>query len=689
MPTRHLTLLCALFQGALAFSFIAPTWRPHQHAVSRLPLTMAADTDEATSAHVEEQLESMPEPETALETQQRQVIKILVDRLRLEEAAAFEFKYGKDGGSGEARFMELVQATGSGKGNNLQSLDLQKQKKVLEDEIAEWNKRMIWAQTTVEARDALMERVEAAKEETEAAEATVEPLRVECRKLEKEEKKLRGEKTRLDAAKMQCERSLVTLPAELAKLREALPALESQLKEMTSAVEPLESESEALNEKREALEKDLVIAEASLDTTRRALEEVRQRVEEITKQTIETEEAIATGKAEVVDYTDREAKAIANVQPLLDTLAEVEAEREATIIAYQKAQGRNTTLDEELAESARALKSSREKYEGLREVLKATRVKMVNTRNERNRVAQEDDSTRKELEENEAITKALEEEIDNLRLEAPALFIKRDASRVALEEALDAVERFESGPMGNVLGESDGNDEDKEALGQAVDNRVTRSVKQLEMTSMEVEGRMKVLESFSVSVREAMDAAAGRRAEAQRTLEALADEQKQATAEMAATLNAALSAMEGMQGEWDAAVGANAAELRELKKQATVVRDKQGATVEQLKTSQEQLVEQTKALSTLAEERTNLAEEEEKLRRRFAQLRQRRQAKLQGPSSGPIGDIANLAPDLENLAETAETAKKAAASAAEAALKFGGGALGGLFGGGKDEEDKK
>ena len=199
----------------------------------------------------------MPEPETALETQQRQVIKILVDRLRLEEAAAFEFKYGKDGGSGEARFMELVQATGSGKGNNLQSLDLQKQKKVLEDEIAEWNKRMIWAQTTVEARDALMERVEAAKEETEAAEATVEPLRVECRKLEKEEKKLRGEKTRLDAAKMQCERSLVTLPAELAKLREALPSLESQLKEMTSAVEPLESESEALNEKREALEKDL------------------------------------------------------------------------------------------------------------------------------------------------------------------------------------------------------------------------------------------------------------------------------------------------------------------------------------------------------------------------------------------------------------------------------------------------
>ena len=186
MPTRHLTLLCALFQGALAFSFIAPTWRPHQYAVSRLPLTMAADTDEATSslsrrgdeatsAHVEEQLESMPEPETALETQQRQVIKILVDRLRLEEAAAFEFKYGKDGGSGEARFMELVQATGSGKGNNLQSLDLQKQKKVLEDEIAEWNKRMIWAQTTVEARDALMERVEAAKEETEAAEATVEP----------------------------------------------------------------------------------------------------------------------------------------------------------------------------------------------------------------------------------------------------------------------------------------------------------------------------------------------------------------------------------------------------------------------------------------------------------------------------------------------------------------------------------
>ena len=73
MPTRHLTLLCALFQGALAFSFIAPTWRPHQHAVSRLPLTMAADTDEATSsAHVEEQLESMPEPETALETQQQQ-----------------------------------------------------------------------------------------------------------------------------------------------------------------------------------------------------------------------------------------------------------------------------------------------------------------------------------------------------------------------------------------------------------------------------------------------------------------------------------------------------------------------------------------------------------------------------------------------------------------------------------------
>ena len=186
-----------------------------------------------------------------------------------------------------------------------------------------------------------------------------------------------------------------------------------------------------------------------------------------------------------------------------------------------------------------------------------------------------------------------------------------------------------------------------------------------------------------------MDAAAGRRAEAQRTLEALADEQKQATAEMAATLNAALSAMEGMQGEWDAAVGANAAELRELKKQANVVRDKQGATVEQLKTSQEQLKEQTKALSTLAEERTNLAEEEEKLRRRFAQLRQRRQAKLQGPSSGPIGDIANLAPDLENLAEMAETAKKAAASAAEAALKFGGGALGGLFGGGKDEDDKK
>ena len=61
----------------------------------------------------------------------------------------------------------------------------------------------------------------------------------------------------------------------------------------------------------------------------------------------------------MIDYTDKEAAAIANVQPLLDELAAVEGEREATIIKYQKAQGRNSTLDEELAARADELERLR------------------------------------------------------------------------------------------------------------------------------------------------------------------------------------------------------------------------------------------------------------------------------------------------------------------------------------------
>uniref|UniRef100_A0A7S2JUC1 Cilia- and flagella-associated protein 157 n=1 Tax=Haptolina brevifila TaxID=156173 RepID=A0A7S2JUC1_9EUKA len=251
--------------------------------------------------------------------------------------------------------------------------------------------------------------------------------------------------------------------------------------------------------------------------------------------------------------------------------------------------------------------------------------------------------------------------MDALKAEGPALLARRTAARAELEEALGAVERFESGQMPALLS-LDGPSAEADGDGAALDERILETSKRLELTAQEVDGRLRAFSQFSETVGGVMNTAASRRDTAQRTLELLSIEQRRAGEEMKLTLNAALEAMKEMQSQWDAAVAANAAELKDLKADTSRAAEQRGAKAEAIAGMRDELAARVASLNELSAERRTLAEEEELLRRRYTQLRQRRDAKVTGRTL--FGTT-----DLEEVAEVA------GASAVKAAVKAGEGLL--------------
>ena len=173
------------------------------------------------------------------------------------------------------------------------------------------------------------------------------------------------------------------------------------------------------------------------------------------------------------------------------------------------------------------------------------------------------------------------------------------------------------------------------------------------LASDEVEGKLDALSAFSSTVKGAMEEATERRADAQRTLEALAIEQRTAAEAMRVSVGDALKRMEKMQREWDAAVDANAVELRSLKSETAEVLGRQDETFDGLNQLKKELGEQTVAMSSAVSRRRALADEEAAMRKRFNDLRRQRLAKLginddDDDGSGSGGDAA--APiDLGNI----------------------------------------
>ena len=123
--------------------------------------------------------------------------------------------------------------------------------------------------------------------------------------------------------------------------------------------------------------------------------------------------------------------------------------------------------------------------------------------------------------------------------------------------------------------------------------------------------------------------------------------------------------MEQMQSQWEAAVAANAAELRELQADASGSAKTQADGLTRLKDTRAELDRQAAALGALSDERRSLAASQDKLRKRYALLRQRRQAKLGGKGNIPI----EMPLDLE---EVAEASGAVAEKAAVALLRFFG-----------------
>jgi len=247
----------------------------------------------------------------------------------------------------------------------------------------------------------------------------------------------------------------------------------------------------------------------------------------------------------------------------------------------------------------------------------------------------------------------------------PALFGRRDAARTSLAEALAAVGRLEESTLANDLvtsGDADLVD------GERVDARIAQAGSRLAASAQEVDGRMRSFEQYSSTVRDAMETAAARRAAAQKTLEQLADEQRRASEEMKVTLSAALSAMDVMQKQWDTAVSANAADLRELRSSVVEETSKSGTAVERLKSVQSELESQSRSLEGMASDRRTLAEEEALLRKRYTQLRQRRVAKEQGLKLPANLNELGSSLELSSSLALEEVAEKAAAEAEKAAV---------------------
>lgn len=182
-------------------------------------------------------------------------------------------------------------------------------------------------------------------------------------------------------------------------------------------------------------------------------------------------------------------------------------------------------------------------------------------------------------------------------------------------------------------------------MGATLDEKLALTSKRLESTAEEVAGRVQLQMQFAGTVTDAMEAAAAQRDSAQRALEVLAAEQRRASEEMRVTLDTAVSAMEAMQAQWDAAVEANAAELRALREDAARAAEAQNAQGSKLVELKGAFEAKVIAMDTLTKKRRGLAAEEEALRRRYVQLRERRLAKQAGkppplPVSLDVDDVA-------------------------------------------------
>jgi len=466
---------------------------------------------------------------------------------------------------------------------------------------------------------------------------------------------------------MQCERTLVTLPVDIAKLRDVISSVEAGISELQPALSTLQEEQAVLSAQHGALETALTTAEAELATKRETLEQTRARVAELTTRTTETQQALDSSVGILKELSLEEDEMASAYGPMTE---ELQAQREEAVeIAKRlaKLQKRNDTLSAELSEASTTLGTNRAMYDGVRSKLRDTRLELQAVRKNSNRFAMEDEAARKEIEDSEALISALASEMAALKAESPVLVAKRDMVAKELEEALGNVERFESGPMAEALslevgksaaseirdGFLEGFKEGAASEGAALDARVERTSRAFEVTAQEVDGRLKSLSQFSETVTDAMNTAASKRDSAQRSLEQLAMEQRRASEEMKLTLNAALEAMAAMQGQWDEAVDANSAELRDLKRDAKQVADAQEAKIASVQKMRDDLDAEKAALANLVEQRRTLAEEEEKLRRRFEQLSERRQAKLQGKTTVSSADFEDI---VESAGASAEKA---------------------------------
>jgi hypothetical protein len=462
---------------------------------------------------------------------------------------------------------------------------------------------------------------------------------------------------KLEEARAACERHLVTLPAKIVERRDATAALEVSLAELREAAASLDKEEQSLAEQQAALETALVAEEAEAAAQLASLEAARERVSSLSASKQRTSSQLLQGE-QLLAALEAEASELEQSHPPL--VAALQRSREQLIATEKRVvtlQARNDTLGDELFLQLSDLYSKQATKDALQAALFATRDALAEARRLRRTQFVDVDAARKELAENEALTAALRDEMEALKTEAPALFARRAAAQRELDEALSAAERFESGVMAQALAlpPLEGAAKDTKPtgartpapapapapkggtvggpsadVGATLDEKLALTSKRLESTAEEVAGRVQLQMQFAGTVTDAMEAAAAQRDSAQRALEVLAAEQRRASEEMRVTLDTAVSAMEAMQAQWDAAVEANAAELRVLREDAARAAEAQNAQGSKLVELKGAFEAKVIAMDTLTKKRRGLAAEEEALRRRYVQLRERRLAKQAG-----------------------------------------------------------
>ena len=592
----------------------------------------AAEGDQTLVGH--EDIDAMGEPTTELEVQQARVIRILKERLGLEDTLT-EHK----------AMMAAVDVTGDGE----KSLEIQREAERLNAEVAEWNKRMTWAAEAVKSRDALTARLADLKKETLAAEQKVEPLKKECAALEQQQNKERSKKSQLEASIMQCERALVMLPGELGKLNEATAAVEAQLADLLTPVDTLEAEQTALEEqqaaliqKRDELEVKLAATGTAVAAKGEQIDMLRASLSKLAAAEVEAADAIAANEKEAATLVAREEATAARIAPLLEEVAAAKEAVATAGVSMAKVEARKIKLSDELMHQESVLAALDEEHSPVRAQVKEIRLRMAGVRKERNALAEEIGDAEREIGESDELAASLYAEIEDLKREAPTLEAKRVESLAALDQALEVAERFESSALAADLDPDAAKEGIVDGVGAEIDERIATTSRQLSLTTEEVDGKIKDLAKFTDVVQGAVDTVAVQREEAQLTLEALAADQRQSTEEMKLTISRALLTMESMQGQWDEAVAANAAEMRNLRTSTQESAGKQKKELAGLRSLKDELNAKAKSIETMAERRRTLEEAEASLKQRFGQLRERRLAKQQGGDGG-LGEVAEKA----------------------------------------------